>query len=69
MKVKSLSRVQLLATLWTAAYQAPLSMGINTTIYKTDNQQDLLYSPERTVLNIVTYMGKESEKEWIYVYV
>ena len=26
-KVKSLSRVQLLATPWTAAYQAPLSMG------------------------------------------
>ena len=28
MKVKSLSRVQLFATLWTVAYQAPLSMGI-----------------------------------------
>ena len=27
MKVKSLSRVQLLATSWTAAYQAPPSMG------------------------------------------
>ena len=27
MKVKSLSRVQLLATPWTAAYQAPPSMG------------------------------------------
>ena len=26
-KVKSLSRVQLFATLWTVAYQAPLSMG------------------------------------------
>ena len=26
-KVKSLSRFRLLATLWTAAYQAPLSMG------------------------------------------
>ena len=26
-KVKSLSRVQLLVTPWTAAYQAPLSMG------------------------------------------
>ena len=26
MKVKSLSRVRLLATPWTAAYQAPLSM-------------------------------------------
>ena len=28
-KVKSLSRVQLLATSWTAAYQAPLSMGFS----------------------------------------
>ena len=27
MKVKSLSRVRLLETPWTAAYQAPLSMG------------------------------------------
>ena len=27
MKVKSLSRVRLLATPWTAAHQAPLSMG------------------------------------------
>ena len=27
MKVKSLSRVRLLATPWTVAYQAPLSMG------------------------------------------
>ena len=27
MKVKSLSRVRLLGTPWTAAYQAPLSMG------------------------------------------
>ena len=29
MKVKSLSRVQLLATAWTAAYQAPPSMGFS----------------------------------------
>ena len=29
MKVKSLSRVQLLATPWTAAYQAPPSMGFS----------------------------------------
>ena len=27
MKVKSLSRVRLFGTLWTIAYQAPLSMG------------------------------------------
>ena len=29
MKVKSFSRVQLFATPWTAAYQAPLSMGFS----------------------------------------
>ena len=29
MKVKSLSRVRLLATPWPAAYQAPLSMGFS----------------------------------------
>ena len=33
MKVKSLSRVQLIATPWTAAYQAPLSMGFSRQEY------------------------------------
>ena len=33
MKVKSLSRVWLLATLWTAAYQAPPSMGFSRQEY------------------------------------
>ena len=32
-KVKSLSRVQLLATPWTSAYQAPLSMGFSRQEY------------------------------------
>ena len=32
-KVKSLSRVRLLATPWTAAYQAPLSMGFSSQEY------------------------------------
>ena len=32
-KVKSLSRVQLLATPWTAAYRAPLSMGFSRQEY------------------------------------
>ena len=32
-KVKSLSRVQLLVTPWTAAYQAPLSMGLSRQEY------------------------------------
>ena len=33
MKVKSVSRVQLLATPWTAAHQAPLSMGFSRQEY------------------------------------
>ena len=33
MKVKLLSRVRLLATLWTAAYQGPLSMGFSRQEY------------------------------------
>ena len=33
MKVNLLSRVQLLATPWTAAYQAPLSMGFSRQEY------------------------------------
>ena len=33
MKVKSLSRVRLLVTLWTAAYQAPQSMGFSRQEY------------------------------------
>ena len=33
MKVKSLSRVQLLVTPWTAAYQAPPSMGFSRQEY------------------------------------
>ena len=33
MKVKSLSRVQLFVTLWTVAYQAPLSMGFSRQEY------------------------------------
>ena len=33
MKVRSLSHVQLFATPWTAAYQAPLSMGFSRQEY------------------------------------
>ena len=31
--VKSLSRVRLFSTLWTVAYQAPLSMGFSRQVY------------------------------------
>ena len=35
MKVKSLSRVRLFATLWTITYQAPLSMGFSRQEYRS----------------------------------
>ena len=47
--------------------------GINiyTLIYiKQVIDKDLLYSTgNSTQYSVITYMGKESEKEWIYVYV
>ena len=34
------------------------------------NNRDLLYSTEKfTMYYVATYMGKESENEWIYAYV
>ena len=42
---------------------------MHTTIYKIDNK-DLLYSTgNSTQYAVITYMGKESKKVWIYVYV
>ena len=41
---------------------------IYTTIYKIGNNKDLLYSTgNSTQYSVMTYMGKESKKEWIYV--
>ena len=42
MKVKLLSRVQLLATPWTAAYQAPLSMGFSRQEYWKEFSSDCI---------------------------
>jgi len=40
----------------------------HTTIYKLDNQQRPTYSTENsTQYYIITYIGKETEKETIYV--
>ena len=52
MKVKSLSRVQLLVTPWTAAYQAPPSMGFSKQEYWSG-----VPSPSPTYAH--EYMGKE----------
>ena len=85
MKVKSLSRVRLFVTPWTAAYQAPPSMGFSRQEYwsgvplpspkiyillyiKQITNKDLLHSTgNSSQYSAMTYMGKESRKEW-YMY-
>ena len=67
-KVKSLRRVQLLATPWTAAYQAPRSMGfsrqeywsavplpslINTLLYIKQTTNKVILQTQGTILNIL----------------
>ena len=56
MKVKSLSRVWLLATPWTAAYQAPPSMGFSRQEYWSGVP---LLSPNRDSLLLVNWFWKE----------
>ena len=42
----------------------------HTTIYKIDNQQYLLYSTgNSTQYSLITYMRKETKKEWINIYI
>jgi len=71
-KVKSLSRVQLLATPWTAAYQAPLSMGFSRQEYWSgvplpapmSNLDSILKSRDITLptkIHIVKAMGLPGE--------
>ena len=61
-KVKSLSRVRPLATPWTAAHQAPLSMGFSRQEYWSGVP---LPSPsscgERAIRRVVTGYGKERQ--------
>ena len=40
---------------------------MHTTIYKIDNEQ--VPTENSTEYFVMTYMGKESEKEWLYLYV
>ena len=56
MKVKSLSRVQLLATPWTAAYQAPLSMGSSRQEYWSGLPLPSLYL-RMIIIQIITEMN------------
>ena len=41
----------------------------HTTIHKIDNQKGLLCGTENNILFLITYKGKESEKEDIYMYI
>ena len=42
----------------------------NSTIYKINNQQGpTIYTGNSNQYYVITYMEKESEKDWIYVYV
>ena len=59
-KVKSFSRVQLLATPWTAAYQAPLSMGFSRREYWSGLP---LPSPVKGLIRLITL------NLYIYMYV
>ena len=41
----------------------------HTTIYKTDAEKNVLYSTGKLIQHyVITYMGKEPEKEWRYKY-
>ena len=63
-KVKSLSRVRLLATPWTAAYQAPLSMGFSRQEYWNGVP---LPSPLVTTIPIL-YIFNEFDRNLDYIY-
>ena len=51
--------------------KSPSSKAFESTYQNRSNiNKDLLYSTgNSTQYSVITYIGKESEKEWIYVYV
>ena len=72
-KVKSLSRVRLLATPWTAAYQAPPSMGFSRQEYwsavplpSPGHQQPLLNPPNSCIANLLPRRHKEKSIVFIW---
>ena len=47
-----------------------LGINIHTTIYKIGNNKDLPHSTNNSTQHlIITYNEKESEKEYIYIYI
>ena len=68
-KGKSLSRVRLLATPWTAAYQAPPPMGFSRQEYWSGVPlPSPLYGTEE-LSYVAAWMGEEFGREWIHTYV
>ena len=71
MKVKSLSRVRLLATPWTVAYQAPPSMGFSRqeywsgvplpSPYEVPNNRQFIETESRRVVT-----GAKGRERWNY---
>ena len=70
-KVKSLSRVQLFATPWTAAHQAPLSMGFSRQEYwsgvPSPSPNEILHSNKKeSSTDGITYWATDNTQEgWI----
>ena len=56
---------------WGGGVNQEVGINIYTLLYtKQITNKDVLYRTENsTQYSVITYMGKESEKEWIYVYV
>ena len=64
--MKSLSRVQLLATPWTAAYQAPLSMGFSRQEYWSGVPSPSPWNKIRVYLIQLDYKESWALKNWFF---
>ena len=62
--------VHVVARSWTRLSDCTTTTTTNITVHKTDTNKYLLYSTgNSTQYSVMIYMGKESKKEWTYVYV
>ena len=61
--MKSLSRVRLFETPWTAAHQAPPSMGFSSEIYLTNTVQYCLYVEFFRVIQTTVYRKIETDSQ------
>ncbi|CAN0562274.1 unnamed protein product, partial [Rangifer tarandus platyrhynchus] len=66
-KVKSLSRVQFFGTPWTAAYQAPLSMGFSRQEYWSGQQKHLAQTVKNLPAMINAREGVEKREPYYTV--